>query len=70
MQQHLYVAEKLMELDAMPRHVMPRGARHGAHTLMRRPAALVARFVRRAGDAIESSVWPRGSKTVGDDCGC
>jgi len=68
MQQQLYVAEKLKELDRTPRHIIT-SARCLAGNDLPRPHALLSAAVRRVGDAITAWIWPCPPETMGDQCG-
>jgi len=68
MQQHIYIAEKLKELDRMPRHVITSARCLGGNDLPH-PHALLSAAARRVGDAIVAWIWPCPPETMGDECG-
>jgi hypothetical protein len=68
MQQYIYIAEKLKELDRMPRHIIT-SARCLAGNDLHRPHSQLLAAARRAGDAIAAWIWPCPPETLGDECG-
>jgi hypothetical protein len=57
--QHLYVAEKLRELEQYARsHPHPGPPPGRPRRVLRRPAALIGRRVRRLGEALEAWAAP------------